>query len=100
MESITPEGRTESGAEGESERDTDAPSSRRRLPTSLRRDQVLTLVEEQRGLRRKDIAEQLGVQLSRAGKIVNPLVDEGVIREIDGRLFTGGVSGKQLWLGT
>lgn len=63
---------------------------RRYLSTEERKLQILTLLERRPGLRRKDVAEELGLTRARAGQLVNMMVADGLVddRGPEGLLIT------------
>jgi DNA-binding MarR family transcriptional regulator len=56
-------------------------TGRKRFPNEVRRLQALALIGARPEILRADLARNLGVQRSRAGKIVNSLVRDGLVEE-------------------
>ena len=68
--------------------------SRRNMRLEDRKSQVVALVADYPGLRRKQIAEHLDLTAARAGQIVNGLLAEGTLRDEGGSIFLpGGTDG-------
>jgi hypothetical protein len=72
------------GRDTESTQARDGKSGRKRFSTAARGLQVLDLLTAQPELRRKEIAEALGIQIARTGKIVNWLLAQELVEERGG----------------
>ena len=55
--------------------------SRKRFSTRHRQLQAIEVLRKNPEIRRTELADALGVQISRAGKIVNPLIADGTVVE-------------------
>ena len=55
----------------------------RKTPRAINRQIVLNLLRSHQPISRAELARRLGIQRSAVGRIVNELIDQGLVREGD-----------------